>query len=71
MILSLPSPLQTALLLTAIWLALVVVRFHRSPIVLVAGLFGIGAYTLAALAYGKVTLAQLGFGPAHFMAGNH
>jgi uncharacterized protein len=59
---SLPPPLQTALLLTTIWLVLVVVRFRRSPMVLMAGLSGIGAYTLAAVAYGKVTLAQLGLG---------
>ena len=51
---------QTALLLTVIWLVMVVVRFHRSNIVLIGGLFAIGAYTLAAFALGKVTPGELG-----------
>ena len=56
---------QTALLLTAIWLALVVVRFRRSSIVLIGGLVAIGLYTLAALASGAVTPDELGLGTDH------
>jgi membrane protease YdiL (CAAX protease family) len=56
---------QTALLVTAIWLVMVVVRFRRSFIVLIGGLFAIGLYTLAAFAYGAVTPAELGLGAAH------
>ena len=51
-----------ALLLTAIWLLLVVIRFRRSGVVLIGGLGVIGAYTLAALIYGKVTPFELGLG---------
>jgi hypothetical protein len=51
---------QIALLLTAVWLALVVVRFRRSSIVLIGGLLAIGLYTLAAFAYGIVTPDELG-----------
>lgn len=53
---------QIAILLTGFWLVLVVVRFRRSSMVLIGGLFGIGAYTLVALAVGQVTLEQLGLG---------
>jgi membrane protease YdiL (CAAX protease family) len=56
---------QTALLLTAIWLVMVVVRFRRSTIVLIGGLFAIALYTLAAFAYGQVTLDELGLGIAN------
>lgn len=56
---------QTALILAAIWLVTVVVRFRRSSIVLIGGLFAIGAYTLAALAGGMVTLDELGLGLAY------
>jgi uncharacterized protein len=52
---------QTALLLTILWL-LSVLRFRRSTIALIAGLFAIGLYALAALAFGLVTLDQLGMG---------
>jgi len=55
---------QSALLLTAIWLVTVVVRFRRSSIVLIGGLFALAAYTLAAFADGKVTPDELGLGPA-------
>jgi membrane protease YdiL (CAAX protease family) len=55
---------QTALLLTVIWLVIVVVRFRRSSIVLIGGLSAIGLYTLAASAYGGVTLDELGLGLA-------
>jgi CAAX protease family protein len=51
-----------ALFLTAIWLVLVVLRFRRSSMVLLGGLFVIGAYTLVALAVGQVKLEQLGLG---------
>jgi len=53
---------QIALLLAAIWLALVIVRFRHSTIVLIAGLFVVGSYTLVSLAYGNVTLDELGLG---------
>jgi len=55
---------QTGLFLTVIWLLIVVVRFRRSFIVLIGGLFAIGLYTLVAFAYGKVTLEELGLGIA-------
>jgi len=53
---------QTALLLIVIWLVLVVVRFRRSNVVLIGGLFAIGLFTLFALVLGKVTLKSLGLG---------
>jgi membrane protease YdiL (CAAX protease family) len=55
---------QTALLLTLIWSAIVVVRFRRSSIVLIGGLLAIALYTLAAFAAGEVTLDELGLGAA-------
>ncbi len=51
-----------ALLLTVLWLVIVVVRFRRSTVVLLGGLFAIGLFTLVALVYGAVTLAELGLG---------
>ena len=39
-----------------------VLRFRRSTVVLVIGLLVIGAYVLASLAYGDVTMAGLGLG---------
>jgi hypothetical protein len=51
---------QTALLLTVAWLVAVAVRFRRSTVVLVGGLVTIGLYTLVAIAYGGVTLNELG-----------
>jgi len=61
---------QTALLLTVLWLAMVVVRFRRSSVVLIGGLFVIGLYTLAALAAGKVTPDTLGLGlPGSWLPG--
>jgi membrane protease YdiL (CAAX protease family) len=56
---------QTALLLTVIWLVMVVVRFRRSSIVLIGGLFAVGLFALVALAYGRVTLDELGLGIAN------
>ncbi len=53
---------QIALLFTAVWLLLVVVRFRRSTIALVGGLLVVGLYTAAALALGYVTPAKLGMG---------
>ena len=53
---------QIALLLIVIWLVLVVVRFRRSNVVLVAGLFAIGLFTLFALVLDKITLDALGLG---------
>jgi membrane protease YdiL (CAAX protease family) len=51
-----------ALLLTATWLCLVVIRFRRSTVVLIVGLFILGMYTLTALILGWVTPGQLGLG---------
>jgi membrane protease YdiL (CAAX protease family) len=56
---------QTALVLTAIWLVIVVARFRRSRIVLIGGLAAIGLYTLVAFAYGKVTPEELGLAIPH------
>jgi membrane protease YdiL (CAAX protease family) len=56
---------QSALLLVALWLVLVVVRFRRSNMILIAGLIAIGLYTLAGFIYGEVTLAELGLGAPH------
>ena len=53
---------QTALILTSIWFVLVIVRFRRSSLVLIGGLFIIGAYTLVSFVYGKATPAELGLG---------
>jgi membrane protease YdiL (CAAX protease family) len=53
---------ETALILTAIYIAVVVVRFRRSSIVLIGGLVALGLYTLAAVAYGEVTLSEIGLG---------
>lgn len=52
----------TALVFTAIYIAIVVVRFRRSTSVLIGGLAAIGLYTLVELDRGGVTLAQLGLG---------
>jgi membrane protease YdiL (CAAX protease family) len=51
---------RSALLLIAIWLGIVGVRFRRSTIVLVGGLFAIAFYTGAALARGTVSADELG-----------
>lgn len=51
-----------ALLLVAIWFALIVLRFRRSTIVLIAGLVVIGIYTLASLVTGKTTWSEIGLG---------
>lgn len=53
---------QIALILIFIWLVLVVVFLRHSSLVLVGGLLVIGLYTLAGLAFGAVTLSQLGLG---------
>jgi membrane protease YdiL (CAAX protease family) len=50
----------TALLLTAIWLGIVGIRFRRSTVVLVGGLFVIGLYAAVALARGTVSADELG-----------
>jgi membrane protease YdiL (CAAX protease family) len=55
---------QTALLLTAIWLLLVVVRFRRSIMFFIGGLLAIGLYTLVTISHGDVTLDELGLGIA-------
>jgi len=51
---------QTAILVTAIWFVIVIVRFRRSSIVLVGGLIVIGIYILISFIYGKVTPEELG-----------
>lgn len=51
-----------ALLLTAAWLCLVLIRFRRSTIVLIVGLFILGLYTLVAFILGWVTPGELGLG---------
>jgi membrane protease YdiL (CAAX protease family) len=51
---------QYAVLLIAIWLLIVVVRFRRSRVVLVAGLFAVGLYTLIALVRGNLSIQLLG-----------
>jgi len=56
---------QIALLLTAVWLIGVVVRFRRSTVALAAGLFVVGVLTLGALLTGWVTLEELGLGLDH------
>jgi membrane protease YdiL (CAAX protease family) len=53
---------STALLLTAIWLGMVGIRFRRSTGVLIGGLFAIGLYTAVALACGAVSLHEFGLG---------
>jgi len=53
---------QTALFLTVIWLVIAVVRFRRSRVVLIGGLFVLGLYTLVAFVYDEVTLNELGLG---------
>ncbi|MDR3576941.1 MAG: CPBP family glutamic-type intramembrane protease [Anaerolineaceae bacterium] len=52
----------TTLFLTFIWLALILIRFRRSSMVLIAGLLAVGLYTLFALVFGWVTPRQLGLG---------
>ena len=47
-----------ALILTAIWLVMVVVRFRRSNVVLIGGLLVIGLCTLTAFIFEKVTPAE-------------
>jgi len=53
---------RTALLLIAIWLGIVGIRFRRSTTVLVGGLFAIGSYTAVALARSLVSADELGLG---------
>jgi len=53
---------SAALLITAIWAILVIVRFQRSSTVLVGGLFAIAIYTFVSFLYGKVTADELGLG---------
>jgi uncharacterized protein len=53
----------SALLLTAVWLAIVAVRYRRSTVVLVGGLVVIGLFTAASVARGAVTATELGLSP--------
>lgn len=54
-----------ALIFIFCWLLLVVIRFRRSGAVLVGGLIVIGLYALISLAFGFVTLDELGLAPPH------
>jgi membrane protease YdiL (CAAX protease family) len=49
-----------ALAFTALWIAVVVIRFRNSRIVLIGGLAIIGAYAAVSCVLGGVTLAELG-----------
>ena len=51
---------ETALLATAMWLALVAVRFRRSIPFLLLGLVAIGLYAIAAMLFREGTIAELG-----------
>jgi len=51
---------QYAVLLIAIWLLIVVVRFRRSRVVLTGGLFAVGLYTLVAHIRNDVSMRALG-----------
>jgi uncharacterized protein len=53
---------QYALLLIAIWIVIVVVRFRRSTIVLTGGLLAISLFTLFAFLCHDVSIQQLGLG---------
>ena len=53
---------KIGLFLTAIYIVIVVVRFRRSSVVLIGGLVALGLYTVVALAYGQVTLSEIGLG---------
>jgi uncharacterized protein len=60
---------QMALLLIVIWFALIVIRFRRSTVMLVAGIVFIGLYTVASLASGGVAWSELGLGtPASWLS---
>lgn len=55
------TPFQAyALLLIAVWLAIVVVWFRRSTVVLIAGMFVVSIYTLVAVIRGNATWGSLG-----------
>lgn len=59
------TPFQRyAVLLVAIWILVVVVRFRRSKVVLIGGLFAAGLYALGALAGHHVSPQTLGLGTA-------
>ena len=51
---------QTALLITVIWAMLVFVRFRRSTVFMVGGLFIIGLYTLVSIFLGNITPEEIG-----------
>ena len=51
---------QYAVLLIAIWLLIVVVRFRHSRVVLTGGVFAVGLYTLVALVRDDVSMQSLG-----------
>jgi membrane protease YdiL (CAAX protease family) len=51
---------EHAVLLIAVWLALVAVRYRRSTAVLTGGMFAVGSYAAVALIDHDVTLRELG-----------
>ena len=51
---------QLALLLIAIWILIVVVRYRNSRIVLIGGLLGVALYTLSAVVEHEVSFRELG-----------
>ena len=64
------TPFQKhAVLLIAIWLLMVAVRFRRSKPVLIGGLFAVGLYTLVALVRNDVSLQNIGLSiPASWLS---
>ena len=57
------TPFQRyGVLLVAVWLLMVVVRFRRSKVVLAGGLFVVGLYTAVAIVRDGVSLRELGLG---------
>jgi membrane protease YdiL (CAAX protease family) len=53
-----------ALLLVAIWILAVAVRFRRSTVFLAGGLIAVGTYTMVALLLGSVSIQSLGLSVA-------
>jgi membrane protease YdiL (CAAX protease family) len=53
---------QLTLLLTAIWLGLILIRFRRSTLALLVGLLAIGLHVLLAILFGFATKDQVGLG---------
>lgn len=63
---------EMAVLIAALWLVAVAVRFQRSPIVLVGGLVALGLYAFVAFLAGQLALRAVGgerLGRAQFAFG--